>query len=259
MGIHQIGGTASFFLSPIVAVAIANALGWRGSFLAVSAPISIFGIIFYVLLRKWGHDKEVLNNKSDDEKESKRDIQQILSLVPVIILNVCVQVFLFTTLSFIPFYVVDKYGGKEQTAAALLSIAHSAGLWSGPLGGYLSDHLGKMPIILATAMIAGPMIYLLNYVSLGWSISLILLFIGMTLYMSMPVTEAYVIGHTPKQSRSTLLGIYYFASRGGPGLFAPLMGYLIDKFRFYAAFSIYSIFMTIATIICTLVVLRNKE
>lgn len=259
LGIHQIGGTSSYFLAPLIAVGIANALGWRGSFITLSIPTFIYGITFYILLRRWGVGKEGSKDKSNKEQITRKDDAHLRHLVTIIIMNVCVQIFLFSAVSFIPFYVVDNFSGSEKVAAALLSLTHSAGLWAGPLGGYLSDRLGKIPVVVATGIIAGPLIYLLNHVSLGLSIGIVLFFMGMTQYMSMPVTESYVISHSPERNRSTILGIYYFASRGGPGLIAPVMGYLIDNYSFYTAYSFSGAVMSFIAVICTVSILGRKK
>jgi MFS family permease len=56
LGLHLIGGSASYFLAPIIAAAIAVAwLGWRGPFIALAVPTVIFGIVFYILLGRWTH------------------------------------------------------------------------------------------------------------------------------------------------------------------------------------------------------------
>ncbi len=258
LGIHQIGGTASFFLAPLIAVGIARAFGWRGSFISLSIPTFVFGILFYLLLKRWGYGKSGSPVHSGVQGEQESAETSLRLLVPVILLNVCTQIFIFSSVSFIPLYVVDNYGGREEAAAALLSLAHSAGLWAGPLGGFLSDRLGKIPVVLFTGIIAGPLLYLLNHVSLGWSISLLLLFIGMAQYMGMPVIEAYIITHTPRRQRSTVLGVYYFVSRGGPGLIAPVLGFLIDRYRFHAAFSVAGILMAIIAAGCTALILSSR-
>jgi predicted MFS family arabinose efflux permease len=259
LGIHQIGGTASFFSAPLIAVGIANALGWRGSFITLSIPTFFYGIAFYMLLRRWGVGKDGSNNKPNGEHNSRSDNIPLRHWIPIPIMNVCVQIFLYSTISFIPLYVVDNFSGSKKVAAALLSLTHSAGLWAGPLGGHLSDRVGKIPVVIATGIIAGPLIYLLNHVSLGLSIAVLLLFMGMTQYMSMPVTEAYVISNAPERNRSTFLGIYYFASRGGPGLITPVMGYLIDNYRFSTAFSFSGAVMTLIAVICTVLILVSKK
>lgn len=259
LGIHQIGGTASFFISPLVAVAIARALGWRGSFISISVPTMAYGLVFFMLLNRWGFRGIGTGARPDKEAESQETAGQIRRLLPVMISAVCVQIFVFSAISFIPLYVVDHFGGSKEAAAALLSITHSAGLWAGPLAGYLSDRIGKIPIILFTGIIAGPFIYLLNHATMGMSVSAILLLLGMTQYMSMPVTESYVIGHAPQKSRSTVLGVYYFASRGGPGLLAPVMGYLIDHYSFSAAFLFTGAVMGVIGVACIAIILLSRE
>ena len=39
LGIHAIGGSASFFLSPLIAVLIASLWGWRGSFIGLAGIV----------------------------------------------------------------------------------------------------------------------------------------------------------------------------------------------------------------------------
>jgi len=258
LGIHQIGGTASFFLGPLIAVGLANIFGWRGSFISLSIPIFIFGIFFFLVLKRWGYGKSVYKTKPKTEQSLQKELL-VRNLVPVIVLNVFTQIFLFSTLSFITLYIVDSLGGSKEVAAALLSLSHSAGLWAGPLGGFLSDHLGKRPVILVIGIIAGPLIYLLNHASLGFSVSIVLLFLGMSHYMAMPVTESYIITHSPMKHRSSVLGFYYFLSRGGPGLIAPVMGYLIDSYSFKTAFTITGLSMGIIAIICSAVILRSLK
>ena len=259
LGIHQIGGTGSFFVAPLVAVAIARVIGWRGSFLSVSIPTFAYGLVFLLLLNRWGFTRLTLENKSDKRTNTEDGKGRIGRLLPVIILAVCVQIFIYSAISFIPLYVVDYFGGSKETAAAVLSIAHSAGIWAGPLAGYLSDRIGKIPIVLITGVIAGPIIYLLSHGSLGVGISVTALFLGMTQYMSMPVTEAYVISHAPIKSRSTVLGVYYFASRGGPGLLAPLMGYLIDRYSFSTSFLFAGAVMGIIGVVCTVIIVLSMD
>ncbi len=257
LGIHQIGGTGSYFLAPLIAVGIARLAGWRGSFLFISIPTFVYGIVFFILLNSWGYGKaymKVTRRNADEDMPAK-----IRSLVPVIVLNGAVIIFVFSSVSFIPFYVVDNFGGSKEAAAALLSFANSAGLWAGPLGGYLSDRLGKTPIILFTGLIAGPFIFLLNHVTFGMSIWLLLLLLGMTQYMGMPVTESFIIGHAPGRNRSTVLGIYYFASRGGSGLLTPLIGYLIDRNGFYTAYLYTGLLMFLIAIPCSVLIALNRN
>ena len=237
LGLHQIGGTASFFLTPLIAVAIASALGWRGSVITMSIPAFIIGIVLFVLLGKRGYAQKAPEVTASRQAKPREPSGNIRRLIPFITLGVVLQVMIFSVASYIPLFAVDNLKASEETGALLFSLFHFAGLWAGPIGGYLSDRLGKVPVMLTVSIVAGPAVYLLSLASLGWSIWLVLLAIGICMYIAMPVTEAYIITHAPEHRRSTVLGVYYFASRGGVGLIILAVGYLADRFSFETSFS----------------------
>jgi MFS family permease len=258
LGLHQIGGTASFFLTPLIAAGIASALGWRGSFIAVAIPTFFFGIALYFILGRRGY---AVTPQSDTTEQAQTPTTpgQKRRLIVFTTLGVVLQVMVFSSVSFVPLYANEILGASEAAAASLLAVAHFAGLYAGPLGGYLSDRLGRVPVMLTVSLIAGPAIYLTHATSLGWSISLLLLLMGTCQYVGMPISEAYIISHTPERNRSTILGIYYFASRGGPGVIMPALGYLIDDFSYETCFTVAGAGMAAVAIICTLFLWRSRN
>ncbi|MBN2322750.1 MAG: MFS transporter [Spirochaetes bacterium] len=257
LGIHQIGGTASYFIAPLIAVGIARVFGWRGSFILLSSLVFLYGILFYTLLRRWGYGGVDRRETPGDETDRGGRTRPLAKCIPVIIVSSSVQIFVSSSVSFLPLYIVDSLSGSKETAAALLSVSHSAGLWAGPLAGFASDRVGKKPIILFTAAISAPLVFLLNHVSLGAGIVAVLLFFGVAQYMSMPVTEAYLIGGTSRKNRSTVLGVYYFLSRGGPGLSTALLGWLIDRRGFAFAFNLAALIMGAVFTVCTVLIAKN--
>jgi MFS family permease len=238
LGLHQIGGTASFFLAPLIAVAIAGALGWRGSIITMSITTFIIGILLFMLLGRRGYTRKAPEAADVTQGKLPTASGSMRRLIPFILLGVILQVIIFSVSYYIPLFAVDNLKASEQTGAFLFSLFHFAGLWAGPIGGYLSDRWGKVPVMLTASLIAGPALYLLSLSSLGWSVWGVLLLLGVCMYMSMPITEAYIITHAPQRRRSTILGIYYFASRGGIGLSAPLIGYLADNYSFATSFTV---------------------
>jgi len=259
LGLHQIGGTASFFLTPLIAAGIAGAIGWRGTFIWVSVPTIIFGFALYLILGRWGYKGKGNRVTTDSTSESSSSTNRLLRLTPFIVLGVVLQVLIFSTVSFTPVFAVDLLGTSNEAAASMLAVAHFAGLVAGPLGGYLSDRIGKVPVMLIVSLIAGPAIYLLNFVSFPWSISIVLLVMGTCQYVGMPISEAYIISHSPERNRSTILGVYYFLSRGGPGVIMPLIGHLIDEYGYYTSFNVVGITMAVVTIGCFLFLRGSRD
>jgi len=113
--------------------------------------------------------------------------------------------------------------------------------------------------MLIASLVAGPAIYLLNFVSFPWTISAVLLVMGACQYVGMPISEAYIISHSPERNRSTILGIYYFLSRGGPGVIMPLIGTLIDHFGYYTSFNAVGIAMAAVTVGCFLFLRGSRD
>lgn len=258
LGIHQIGGSASHFVAPLVAVAIAAALGWRGSFIVISVPIMVFGIVFYVLLGRRGYTRETEHGISKSDIETPSTPNHLRWMVAFLILSIVGHTLIYSVVAFVPLFIVDHFSVGEDVGAAMLALVYAAGFWAAPLGGYLSDRLGRVPVILVASLVAGPVIYLLALVPYGWGVSAVLLIIGTCLMTRMPVSEAYIISHTSKRNRSTLLGIYYFGSRGGPGIITPVLGYFIDQFGFYTSFSIMGATMVVVTLVCTMLLWRSQ-
>lgn len=259
LGLHQMGGTVSFFLTPLIAAAIAGAIGWRGTFISLSIPTVILGIILYVILGRRGYTSKPKVVTPDSYAESPSTPSRLRHLTSFVVLGAALQILIFSTISFVPVFAVDRLGASKEAAAGLLSLVHFTGLVAGLMGGYLCDRLGKVPVMLAVSVVTGPAIYLLNTVSFGWNLSIVLLLIGTCQYISMPVSEAYIISHTSERNRTTILGVYYFASRGGPGLVMPVLGGLIDKFDFYTSFTMVSATALAVTLICSIFLWVSRD
>ena len=165
---------------------------------------------------------------------------------------------IFSTMSFLPLYLVDRIGFSKETAGAFFALLYSGGLWGGPIGGYLSDRFGPIPVVLAVLFLAGPVVCLLQFVSSWVGAGILLLMIGMIIYVRMPVSEAYILAKTPAHNRSAILGIYYFSHMEGGGVLTPVMGYMIDRLGFHLSFTIAGFLLVAVTLIGSLL-LRTRE
>ena len=259
LGIHLVGGSFSYFLAPLLGVAVAHIWGWRGSFIGLSIPIILFGILFYVLLRqrtkaKYYPDSEVVCHNQELYHSGR-----LRHLMVLLFLSTFTQAVIFSTIAFIPLFLVDRFGAREEIAAALFSLIYFAGFWAGPLGGYLSDRLGKTSVIVAASFISGPVIYLINIVPYGLAFSVLMLLIGTVMCMRGPATEAYIVSRTPEAKRSTLLGLYYFSGHEGGGVLTPVIGYFIDRLGFYSTFTLIASTSMIVTLVCSVFLRPGNE
>ena len=250
LGIHEIGGGASFSVAPLVAAAIAAAWGWRGSFIGLAILPIIFGIIFYRVSGRQAAMSRARPEITGPHKEAAPQPGYGRRLVVFMILSVLTGGLVASATSVLPLYMVDNFGASPTTAASLMAIYYSAGLWASPLGGHISDRLGRLRVIVAISIIAAAAIYLLNMASYGISLFALIWVMGITTFVRLPVSESYIFSQTTERNRSTIYGIYYFSMTESGGVFALAMGFLIDRFGFYTSFTAVSVAIIVVVLAC---------
>ncbi len=259
LGIHVIGGSASYFLSPLLAAAIAVFFGWRGSFIILAVPAAVLGLAIVVLMRRFSRAASGQDQPLSRDPESGAMTVPWARMTAFLVLSTLTGAIVGSVIGFIPLYLVDRFGTKEEIAAGLLSIIFSSGIWAAPLAGALSDRFGRLRLIIAASVMAGPVVALLAFVPLGFGFYVLLLLIGVFIFVRMPVSEAYIFGSVPERFRSTLLGIYFFGSALGGGALTPVLGRLIDRYSFETSFVAAGALVLALTLICSPVILFSRS
>jgi MFS transporter, FSR family, fosmidomycin resistance protein len=258
LGMHAIGGGASYFLAPLIGTAIAAYWGWRGAFIWLAGPTVIFGVFFYLLLKRRGATPTAIGPSSSPAPDAPVEYSR-RNLAIFIFLSTLTGAIIFSTVSFIPLFLVDHFGFAKERAGAFFALIYSAGLWVSPIGGYFSDRWGGIPVLLGVCFLAGPAIFALQLVPGEWGVLALLLLIGAIIYVRMPVSESYIIRHTSPRSRSTVLGLYFFGSMEGGGILTPVAGYLIDRYGFAVSFTVSGALLLVATFVCFLLLRGSRE
>lgn len=263
LGIHMIGGSASYFLAPLAAAALAAAWGWRMPFVGLAVPALIFGVVFFVVLGR--RERPVLvppEPMAPDVAQSipaEDDVRiDWPRMATFLLLTSITAAAVLAVVAFIPLYLVDVYGYVEHNAALAVALFYSTGLWAALLGGYLSDRIGRVRVVVGFAILSGPALIALSFVGSGLIVMGLLLLLGAGMYARAPASESYVVKHTPSTRRSSLLGVYFFGSIEGSGMLAPVVGFLIDRFGFTFAFTSAGIVLLIMSGVCAIVLLRGS-
>jgi MFS family permease len=259
LGFHMVGGSASYFLAPLIAAALATIWGWRGPFIGLAIPAIIFGIILHMSLGRQVPTKKAKPKATVSYAEAPPSPGHVRRLVTILILSAFNQAVLISTVSFIPLFLVDIFGTGKEVAAASMSLVYAMGLWAGPVGGHISDRLGRVLIILAMCFLAGPVIYLLNLAPYSWGTGALLIIIGITMYVNTTVSQAYIVDQVSERHLSTILGIYFFSTMEGAGVLPPAIGYLIDQFGFYSSFTIIGASLLAVALIGSLVLVFSRD
>jgi MFS family permease len=247
IGFHFVGGGAGFFVAPFVGAAIAEAWGWRNSFMILAIPCAIFGLIFFIILRRQKdvtHLKSVTGGHGAGAGIEKDRWRSLIALIAMSFVTGS----LGSVMVFFSLYLIDDFNLAKDTATFVVAISSFAGIWAGPLGGWISDRIGRLPIIFLSSLATGAIVLAVRWVPYGPGLIALLLFSGINSYIGAPVSEAFIMGQTTPRHRSLIYGVYYMAGTGST-LFAPLMGLLIDKTSYQTAFMVSGIAMMVVVLI----------
>jgi MFS family permease len=259
LGIHVIGGSASYFLAPLLAGAIAAAVGWRGTYIALSVPTLALGVAFALLLQRAAVRRGISKREEHTKKEPKRSARFWTWLFSFLVLSTLSGALVGSTIGFIPLLLVDSYGIREETAAGLQAIIFSGGFWVAPLAGYLSDRVGKLRLLFAGLVMVAPTVFLLPRIPMGIGLYILMVLIGVFVFLRMPVSESFLYSHAPPRYRATLLGVYFLGSSAGGGVFTPIIGLLSDRSDFRHSFAVVALAIVVLTAACGALLLGLRE
>lgn len=258
LGIHLIGGTSAFWIVPLVAAPIAVTWGWRSSFLILSIPTMILGIALYMLISRRTKVQRAEPQICDNDLPVLPARIQWRKLAPFLIMSIATGTMVQSVSGYLSLFAVDYLGVSEATAARLIAVTPLVGLFAAPMGGYLSDRFGGVPVIIVVGCLAAPLIFLIGVVPNAAMLVVVMVTIGLVTNTRMPTSESYIFGNVPAHRRATILGFYFFAGAEVAGLLTPLVGYLIDQIGFYNTISIISGSLAVIVVACALFMLKNR-
>lgn len=266
LGVHIVGGSTSHFLAPLIAAGLVSLAGWRGSFLALAAPVAILGFVIFALIQRRIHhahgsasvheararatasdedartddgdaaeSTEAPEPGTDPRAEGRPRASTAVRMTVFLVVTGVISASVASTIPFIPLYLVDVRGIDDRIAAGFMSVIFGAGFFAAPLGGWLSDVFGRVRVMIAIGLLSAPLLALITVAPFPAVMFILLLAIGTLMFTRMPTAEAHIAAEVSERHRTTVLGIYFFSGMEGSALLTPLLGSAIDRWGFDTA------------------------
>jgi len=257
-GFHMIGGSSAFWIIPLIATPIAVTWGWRSSYIILTIPAFIIGILLYIFIGKRIQTQSAEQKNSNSKTSVTKVRVNWRKLLPFLIISITTGTMIQSVAAYFSLYAVDQLGIAVTTAALLMAVRPAVGLFAGPFGGYLSDRIGSVPVIIVVSFLAIPLIYLIGVVPNMLAFIAVMIVSGIFSYTRGAASETYIVGYTPEYRRSTILGIYFFANAEISGLLTPVIGMLIDWIGFSSSFTVVSITLAVIVLISSVFIWRDR-
>jgi len=105
-------------------------------------------------------------------------------------------------------------------------ICMGMGMVGAPVGGALSDAVGRKRVILFSIALSGPLFLAFATIPFGVLLLLFLALYGLVISVRMPIVESYIADVIPVGRRTTVFGVYFLLSQETTTITTPFIGYL---------------------------------
>jgi len=245
-GIHGVGGNLGHFAAPMVVTFLVTLMGWGQSLILLLVPPILMTIVLWRMLEE------------PAVPSTKGFIKSItLPLVLLTLISSLRDMVYRGFASFLPSYFVAE-GSTLLSAGMLTASMIASGVVAQPLGGSLSDKIGRKKIFTITLL-------LLTFSLLGFTMSkgmaklAFLPLIGFGIFATFPVSLIYASELGEPGATGTSVGFLYGTSQVIASASPILMGYLIDEWGFTASFFSLTIFAGLAFVASNIIPRRGQE
>jgi MFS transporter, FSR family, fosmidomycin resistance protein len=225
MSVFSVGGNTGMALGPIMALAIANYLGFS-SLPWMVIPSLIFTIAIILLRRTVAVPKSSPDPAAREAAGSSKEAYRALFLILcVIIMRTWIQVGLMT---YIPFYYINYLKGNPVFAGKLVSLLLIGGAFGTLAGAPLADKWGHR-FWLRFSMLGCALLFPLIFLTQGLMLSFVLTLFGVILISTFSVTVVMgqnLFPHNLGVTSGLLVGF----AIGAGGIGVTLLGVLADNF-----------------------------
>jgi len=226
--IFQVGGNAGSSLGPLLAALIIVPLG-QGS-IGWFAILPVLAMIILIIVGRWYKiNLKILNQKN--KKTAGEEVQFskgkiILSITILVILIFSKYFYLASMVSYLTFYMIEKFKVTVQHAQIFLFIFLFSVAAGTLLGGPLGDRYGRKYVIWFSILGVAPFTLLLPHANLFWTAVLIVI-IGIILASAFSAILVYAQELLPGKI-GLISGLFFGFAFGMGGLGSALLGILAD-------------------------------
>ena len=199
-GLIGMGASLGLFFGPYASGFIGERFGWRISCLF----FAVFGCLVAVSFALIMPEEEKKSTRLAALSLSWRSL--IIPMIPVILIFGMRDFCLWGMASLTPVMTQVNLNFTEETAGILIGLMSLMGVVSQPLGGFISDHVGRRRVIFVTLLLGGISVIFYPHLD-GATIFPVALFAGFLLLGTVPVIDAVAAEIMPPSIRGRMFGV----------------------------------------------------
>ena len=248
LSFHGMGGNIGEAIAPLAAGALLAWFSWRTVVVINVVPGLVMAVLILLMMGalsaasgRDGHDH--VNAGAGGEKWNMRQYLRDLGglLRDRTLMLICISSG-FRTLTqvglmvFLPVYLAYEQGYSPIAVGVCMTVLQVAGLIASPLGGHLSDKMGRKKVIMSSMLITGLMIIGMVLAGQSFAFIVFVALVGFFLYAMRPVMQAWAVENTPQRLAGTGVGLQFTILAIGASIAPAAFGLIADAWSIYAGF-----------------------
>jgi len=225
MGLFLAGGNTGFFLGPIVAGLVLTLYGLHGTLLLL--PLGLIAALILLKARVTAGTGTATSEVNSDQPAANKRLVALLASI-----TACRSTTVTVAETFLPVYFVAR-GEPLVIATALASVWLGIGVLGQFAGGYISDRIGRFPVIASSLLIGTPL-FLAFLMTRGLTSIIFLALAGVVIYASWSVIVVMASEAAP-QNVGAVSGLMLGLAVGIGGFAALGFGALADRIGLQSA------------------------
>ncbi len=231
IGTHESAVSIGALLSSLAILPLALMFSWRQAYLICAGQSLVVAVVIWLILPRG----ERLQTERVVVLEEEKGI---LSKRLVLIFSMFTfHAFAYQAIqSFLPLFIAVEKQIPLIYLAYYAAVPHTMGVFGRPLGGYLSDRVGRKNVILSSTSLLAIGIVLSVFVHADYSLLLALVLLGFGLHTLIPVMFALLVVLFPRSKRAIWIGRLNTVRHSIAALSPAIVGSIIDSSGFSTAF-----------------------
>jgi MFS family permease len=244
LSFHGMGGNVGEAIGPLVIGALLGVLSWRTVVVINVVPGLVMAAAILVGLGAFAVGANAAGTARHGEKTQSmgaylRQFRALLNNRAVLMIALSGTFRAMTQnglLIFLPVYLAFEMGYSPLAVGLCLTLLQVAGFVAGPVGGHLSDRMGRKRVVMSsmamTAVVIVAMVMAGRTPFFIFSIALL----GFFLYATRPVLHAWAMESAPAHMGGSTVGLQFALSATGAAIAPAVFGMLADRYNVYTGF-----------------------
>lgn len=243
ISVHGMGGNVADGLAPLVVGALLAWFTWRTVVVINVVPGLVMAAMILVMLGAFSmstsHDHVNAGGRSRSTRDYLKDVMSLLRNRALMLVSIGSAFRTMTQtglLTFLPVYLAYELDYSPFVVGVCMSAMQVAGFAASPIGGHLSDKMGRKRIVMSSMVLTCVMIVFMALAGKSVTFVLFIALVGFFLYAMRPVLQAWAVEATPRELAGSGVGLQFGIQHIGASIAPALFGMIADAYDIYTAF-----------------------